>query len=71
MPLMTASVPGALLRTAVALVLSLAGAAALHHGVELRGQRLLTRRRRSSAPSSVVPYPDDAKRERELARAAS
>jgi peptidoglycan/LPS O-acetylase OafA/YrhL len=71
MPLTTASVPGALLRTAVALVLSLAGAAALHHGVELRGQRLLTRRRRSSAPSSVVPYPDDAKRERELARAAS
>ena len=69
LPLTTPSVGGALLRTAIGLALSLLGAAALHHGVELPGQRLLTRRRRR--PATVVAYPDEPQRARELARAAS
>ena len=56
-------------RSGVGLVLSLLGAMAVHHGVELRCQRLLTRRR---TPARVlpVPYPDEAAA-REPARVAS
>ena len=56
-------------RSGVALVLSVLGAMAVHHGVELRCQRLLTRRR-TKARVLPVPYPDET-RARELARAAS
>jgi peptidoglycan/LPS O-acetylase OafA/YrhL len=56
-------------RSALALVLSLLAAMAVHHGVELPCQRLLTRRR-TRARVLPVPYPDET-RARELARAAS
>jgi peptidoglycan/LPS O-acetylase OafA/YrhL len=64
-PLDTPTVPGALWRTCVALVLSVVGAMAVHHLVELPGQRLLTRtgKRRNrpatvlSLPSAADPYP--------------
>jgi len=56
-------------RSGVALVLSLLAAMAVHHGVELRCQRLLTRRR---TPGRVVPvpYPEET-RAGDLARVAS
>jgi peptidoglycan/LPS O-acetylase OafA/YrhL len=57
-PLTDGSVAGALWRTALALALSLAGAAALHHLVELPGQRWLTRRGRRPATVLPMPYPD-------------
>jgi len=53
-PLTDGSVTGALWRTAFAFGLSIAGAVALHHLVELPGQRLFTRRRR---PAAVLPLP--------------
>jgi peptidoglycan/LPS O-acetylase OafA/YrhL len=68
LPLSTPTVDALLPRAAIALVLSLLAAMALHHLVELPGQRLLTRRRR--ARDVAVPYPDDVRRP-ELARAAS
>jgi peptidoglycan/LPS O-acetylase OafA/YrhL len=69
MPLTTATVPGALLRTGVALVLSMVAAMAVHHGVELPAQRLLTRRR-SAVRTPAAAYPDEPQ-PRELAGAAS
>jgi peptidoglycan/LPS O-acetylase OafA/YrhL len=69
MPLTNPTVPAALLRTAVALVVSVAAAMIVHHGVELRAQRLLTRRRARSQ-ATPVPYPDEA-RSRDFARVGS
>ena len=58
---------GVLERAAPALLLSVLAAMALHHLVELPGQRLLTRRRRAV----VAPYPQEPERQRELVSAAS
>jgi len=69
LPLHDRTAGGVAWRSAIALVLSLLAAMALHHGVELRCQRLLTRRR-TRAPVVPVPYPDET-RARELARVAS
>jgi peptidoglycan/LPS O-acetylase OafA/YrhL len=61
-PMPTATVPAALGRTAICLVLAVLAAMAVHHGIELPGQRLLSRRRRATWPSTVVvPYPDEAR----------
>jgi peptidoglycan/LPS O-acetylase OafA/YrhL len=59
------------LRSLVALALSVLAAMALHHFVELPGQRLLTRRRRrlASAKAAVTAYPEEP-RTRELATTA-
>jgi len=61
-------------RSGIGLALSLLAAMAVHHGVEMPCQRLLTRRRRSAGkhPATVLPvaYPDET-RARELARVAS
>jgi peptidoglycan/LPS O-acetylase OafA/YrhL len=62
------SLGGFIARMSIALLLSLVGAMALHHGVELPGQRLLTRRRRR-APVVALPYPEEPRRA-ELARAS-
>ena len=73
LPLHGRAAGGIAWRSAIGLVLSLLGAMALHHGVELRCQRLLTRRRRHSPVDAAVlpvPYPDET-RARELARVAS
>jgi peptidoglycan/LPS O-acetylase OafA/YrhL len=59
MPLTSPTILAALLRTAVALVLSVLAAVALHHWVELPGQRLLTRRR-TRRPATSPAYPDEA-----------
>jgi len=56
-PLTDGSVAGALWRTAVAFAISAVAAVALHHLVELPGQRFFTRRRRPPAPTPPVPYP--------------
>jgi peptidoglycan/LPS O-acetylase OafA/YrhL len=69
MPLTNPTVAGALGRTVVALVISVAAAMVVHHGVELPGQRLLTRRRARPQPAPVA-YPDEA-RSRELAGVSS
>lgn len=51
-----------LARAPLGLALSVLAAMALHHGVELPGQRLLTRRRsRRSAPPTAPAYPDEAR----------
>jgi peptidoglycan/LPS O-acetylase OafA/YrhL len=68
-PFTDASVSSAVWRLALALGISVLAAMAVHHGVELRAQRLLTRRRPRTA-SIPVPYPDEP-RAREIARAAS
>jgi peptidoglycan/LPS O-acetylase OafA/YrhL len=57
MPLTHPTVPGAILRTVVALVVSVVAAMVVHHGVELRAQRLLTRRR-ARAQAAPAAYPD-------------
>ncbi|MDQ1699210.1 MAG: hypothetical protein QOG34_1073, partial [Frankiaceae bacterium] len=57
-PLTDPSIGGALWRTALAFGLSVVGAMALHHLVELPGQRLLTRRRRPAAVLPI-PYPEE------------
>jgi peptidoglycan/LPS O-acetylase OafA/YrhL len=68
LPMSQPTVSALLARASLALVLSLLAAMALHHMVELPGQRLLTRRR--TRPAAAIPYPDEARRP-ELARAAS
>ena len=68
-PFTDAAVSSALWRLAVGLGVSVLAAMAVHHGVELPAQRLLTRRRRPTS-STAVPYPDEP-RTAELARAAS
>jgi peptidoglycan/LPS O-acetylase OafA/YrhL len=68
-PFTDASVSSALWRLAVALVVSVAAAMAVHHGVELPMQRVLTRRRKRD-DRTPLPYPDES-RAPELARAAS
>jgi len=55
-PLTDGSVTGALWRTALTFGLSVVGAVALHHLVELPGQRFFTRRRPPAVPPPV-PYP--------------
>lgn len=60
-PLTDGSIGGALWRTAFAFGLSVVAAVALHHLVELPGQRFFTRRRRT-APAPPVPYPDPQSR---------
>jgi peptidoglycan/LPS O-acetylase OafA/YrhL len=57
-PLTDPTVLGAGWRTALALLVSLAGAAALHHLVELPGQRLLTRRSGRRGRLLALPYPE-------------
>ena len=69
LPMVHPSVGSLLWRATLALALSLLAAMALHHLVELPGQRLLTRRRTRSRPAAI-PYPDEARRP-ELVRAAS
>ena len=69
LPLAHPSVAGLFERAAVALALSTIAAMALHHLVELPGQRLLTRKR-TRAARVPVPYPSET-RKPELARAAS
>lgn len=60
-PLTNGSIAGALWRTVLVFGLSIAGAVALHHLVELPGQRFLTRRRRP-APVLPLPYPEQSQR---------
>jgi peptidoglycan/LPS O-acetylase OafA/YrhL len=69
LPMAHPTVLGLLERATVGLVMSLLAAMALHHLVELRGQRLLTRQHARPRPAPI-PYPDEA-RQPELARAAS
>ena len=69
LPLHERTSAGLAWRSGIGLALSLLAAMALHHGVELPCQRLLTRRR-SSARVLPVPYPDETS-SRELARVAS
>lgn len=69
LPMSQPTVSALLARSSLALVMSLAAAMALHHLVELPGQRLLTRGRRRTQPAAI-PYPDESRRP-ELARAAS
>ena len=70
LPLSDPSVVDIVWRAGIGLALSVLAAMAVHHGVELRAQRLLTRRRASGKPAQVVPYPDEM-RSADLARAAS
>src|SRR4051812_17569602 len=69
LPLHERTSAGLAWRSGIGLVLSLLAAMAVHHGVELPCQRLLTSRR-SRARVLPVPYPDET-RARELARVAS
>jgi peptidoglycan/LPS O-acetylase OafA/YrhL len=69
LPMAHPTVPGLLERASIGLVMSLLAAMALHHLVELPGQRLLTRKRARTRPAPI-PYPDEARRP-ELVRAAS
>lgn len=63
-PLTDGSVAGAMWRTALAFGLSAVAAAALHHFVELPGQRLLARRRGHRAEVLPMPYPEPQSRAR-------
>ena len=69
LPLHERTSAGIAWRSGIGLVLSMLAAMAVHHGVELPCQRLLTRRR-GRAQVLPVPYPDET-RARELARVAS
>ena len=60
LPMTHPSVVGLLQRATLALVLSLFAAMALHHLVELPGQRLLTRKRRRSRAAPVA-YPSEGR----------
>jgi len=57
-PLTDGSITGALWRTAFVFGLSVVAAAAVHHLVELPGQRLFTRGRKP-APVLALPYPEE------------
>ena len=57
-PLTDGSIAGAMWRTALVFGLSVVAAAALHHFIELPGQRLLARRRGQRAQVVPLPYPE-------------
>jgi peptidoglycan/LPS O-acetylase OafA/YrhL len=58
-------------RVPLALTLSVVAAMAVHHGIELPGQRWLTRRSKRRTTATVLPYPERDEAERPLVGAAS